>query len=251
MTTETNDPLILKFSPTKMPLWLHIITFALLGLFLLLSFWQAKRGLSKQAIINQVEEKHDGTGLNSTQLITDLSGQTYSIGQPVTLTGKFENQRFFLLENKMHQGKIGFDVIQPFLIDNNLSILVNRGWIPRHMNKDGLLAIAPVVEIVTIGGQLYRPTHNVFITQNIVEEQWPQQALEINPESFAKRLDTKLFPMVVNLHNESPYSFVGPLPIGQTLSPQRHYGYSAQWLCFALILASIWIYKLFRQTEKS
>lgn len=233
-------------SSKKLPLWLNLVALCFFVVFLSLASWQANRGLEKQKMLNSIHTIR--TVLSNQQLSS--SEQTYHTGQEVSLTGELDNEHVFLLENKMMQGRVGFIVIQPLLLDNDFQILINRGWIPKVNNTELTTLVAPIYKTVTIRGQLYMPKHNVFITKNIIKHEWPQKALEIDVAAFEQRLNKKVFPMVVNLHNDSESSFIGPEPLGEGFSPERHFGYMVQWLLFAAILFGIWGYFQWRLWRK-
>lgn len=231
--------------PPALPWWLNVITMALFCLFLSLSYWQATRGFEKQALIDKVQAT--STPINEQQLLQP--NYQLKIGQQVELSGQLDNEHFFLIDNKFYQGEVGYLVISPLILRDNLAILVNRGWVDRRSDIDQQFRLAPTPNTVTMTGQLYMPKHNRFITHNIVDKTWPQQALEIDTEAFAKRLNLELLPMVVNLHSDSEHSFFGPLPLDMGMKPEKHYGYSAQWMLFALILAGIRIYYRIRRVR--
>src|SRR4051794_34608225 len=48
----------------------------------------------------------------------------------VSLRGSFVAQRQFLLDNRVHGGVVGFEVVAPLRTDDGRMVLVNRGFVP-------------------------------------------------------------------------------------------------------------------------
>ncbi|MEY2667248.1 MAG: hypothetical protein RLZZ384_1419, partial [Pseudomonadota bacterium] len=107
-------------------------TIAYLAMFtvlLSLGAWQIHRADEKQVYIDlQAQRINEHIDLTSTQTSVDVKQDRY---KQASLTGHFDTTQQFLLDNQIHESKVGYFVMTPFKIKNtNKAILVNRGWIP-------------------------------------------------------------------------------------------------------------------------
>jgi cytochrome oxidase assembly protein ShyY1 len=59
----------------------------------------------------------------------------------MTLQGSFDAKHTVLLDNKMHNGRPGYQVVQPLRLANGRHVLVNRGWLPAAATRAQLPAV--------------------------------------------------------------------------------------------------------------
>jgi len=102
------------------------------ALFIHLGQWQQGKAERKQAAQTQLETRAQrGTIAFPATLIsapTDLDALNYA---PVTVRGRFETDRQFLVDNRIYQEQAGYHVITPLRIaGSDVRLLVNRGWLP-------------------------------------------------------------------------------------------------------------------------
>ncbi len=201
----------------------------LLALFLLvfLGGWQWSRGLEKAEIERRYAVESEPRTLSARP--GDWVPLDY---RPVTLDGEWLGEQEFLLENRIYQGQPGYEVLTPFrLADDQSVILVNRGWI-RSWNDGG--AVAKWTEDPV--GMLYRPTTGFTLGQTVSGElRWPQTVLYLDTEALSEHLGRRIEDAVLVLDPAHPAAFVRIWrPIA--LPASRHYGYAMQWWGLALAL---------------
>jgi surfeit locus 1 family protein len=204
-----------------------------LGLFLLLinlGIWQLQRGKEKQAIQQQFTARSHNKAIVLNQATAINASQKYS---PVILLGHFDNQHTYLLDNKIYQHQIGYEVLTPFILKYGTStILVNRGWIPQGKSRNSLPFIKPIQGNMTIQGLLVWP-QKTFSFKTTAETQWPRRIQILTPEFLSQQ---KLKPFIVIINKTGfPYGFTC-LWQPMTLSPSRHYAYALQWFSLSLLL---------------
>ena len=110
-----------------------LLTLILLVLFVSLGRWQWHRGEAKQVLWDSYE-RNDVTPALDARVDFDSAERFTS----VALTGHFESNRQFLLDNRSHAGQPGYEVLTPFVLESGRRILVNRGWIPFGGYRDRL-----------------------------------------------------------------------------------------------------------------
>lgn len=203
-----------------------------LGLFLLLGLgtWQVNRGLHKDNVLSLVKNKH-----KDYPALTELPANPESLNyQQTTLQGRWNTQQFFLLDNRMHQGQLGYEVIMPFQLQNGQTLLVNRGWIANSRAAD----IPPPVAD-KLSGTLYLPKIGYTIGESIQRDQqtsesWPKTSLYMDLQAFSAALKQPLPPLIMVLdetHKDSLIRIWKPVVI----APERHYAYALQWYGLAIV----------------
>ncbi|MBU2708253.1 SURF1 family protein [Zooshikella marina] len=208
-----------------------LLSVVTIPLFTYLGFWQLGRAEEKQVILNSYNllKNSEPVTIHSAEQITSLANY-----QPISLSGRFDNQRFFLLDNQVINGYAGYDIIMPFHLNNGDTVLINRGWVPQGISRTQLPKVDPIYTNVTLQGVLYQPSNHFTLKQDILTNKvWPQIIQRLN---LAQLYSTLASPNVLNtvivLSANSNYTFTYHLkPIN--MSPEKHTAYAVQW--FALV----------------
>jgi surfeit locus 1 family protein len=126
--------------------------------FIKLGFWQLDRKDEKIKLIMKKAELNESQGI----LPSDISSATES-GTPVVLKGAFDKKVILLLDNKILDGVVGFEVLQLFRDASGLNFLVNRGFVPAARTRSENPEI-PKIEDFSGGfiGYVYRQTTNPY-----------------------------------------------------------------------------------------
>lgn len=224
------------------PGWkLSLFTLFFLPILLSLGFWQLDRAHQKK-VLQQEYQKTSEAQIIPIQAISSSDKELdYT---KVKLTGHYDNQHSFLVDNRTLNGRVGYEVITPFLVSNmNHAIFINRGWIAQGKTRDELPDIPSIDNTVSIEGRLYTPTKpSVFVPEMSFNslEKWPIVIQYIDIEKMAKIIEKPKFSYVISLEENMP----GALqriwqPI--SLSPTKHIGYAVQWFGLALALIILYI----------
>ncbi|MEZ5537880.1 MAG: SURF1 family protein [Thiolinea sp.] len=209
-----------------------LATLYCLGLVLLLGLgtWQINRGLHKGNVLSLVGNKH-----KDYQVLTELPANPESLNyQKATLSGHWDTQHYFLLDNRINEGQLGYEIIMPFQLSNGQNILVNRGWIAR--NQAATLHI-PTTE--QLNGTLYLPKKGYTIGESIPAQQqaddsWPKVTLYMDLQTFSSVLKQPLSPLLLVLEQTHPDSLTQIWkPV--VIAPERHYAYALQWYGLAIV----------------
>lgn len=204
------------------------------GLVLLLGLgaWQWQRGVNKN-IINLSLADNDYISIGSVQ---DWATMNY---KRVELQGRWERARTFLLANKTHKGKLGFEVFSVFrLAYDNAAVLVNRGWVADKDSWHGELPATFAKGILYIPrkgfvlGDAYRGAKNA----NPLEIQY------FDAPALSRALGEAVQSAVVVLDKDHPAAFIRNWQ-SVAVSPARHFAYAVQWWGLAITLmvfAFIW-----------
>ncbi len=221
-----------------------VVVFICVVIMLGLSVWQISRGLDKQQRLAQVSQT-DSQGVTSLQqglLKREIQDTA------ITATGQFDHQRYFLLDNKIRNGRVGYEVIGIF---NTLSesLLVNLGWVKAPLYRQQQPDVELPKDVVTILGRAWRPSVNPMVRETIDKVvQWPAVVQRIDVELKSEWLRQPLLPfMLVLTDNTSPELEKQWQPV--VMPPEKHFGYAVQW--FALAIAAGFIFVAVRRQQKT
>lgn len=208
-----------------------------------LGFWQIARGGEKTAIAAEFESKQRQAPV-PLEILVDAPGPALAY-QPVRLRGRFRSQQYFLLDNKIVQGRYGNEVIAVFeLADSETLVLVNRGWVAADAARRSLPDVAPVDGSVSIEGQVYvAPGQPYMLADEPLTAGWPKRVQAVQVDKFAAALGVSsgaLFPYPVRIAVESPGALHVDWPV-VNMSPEKHYGYAVQWFTMSVVLAFLYL----------
>jgi surfeit locus 1 family protein len=119
-----------------------------------LGFWQLSRADQKQAIHAAVMAQQSAPVLSTETLLAqpELFKQMH---RRVALQGKWLPEHTVYLDNRPMQGRAGFWVVTPFALNNDTTVLVQRGWIPRNsLDRTQLAPIETPLGPVRLEGRL-------------------------------------------------------------------------------------------------
>ncbi len=226
----------LEFTPG---LWASLVTLVLLGLLMSLGFWQLDRAQQKRALLAGYNADRHATVI---QLEPGLESYRDFNYQLASAAGRYDATRQFLLDNRTHNGRVGYHVLTPFMLrGRGAAVLVNRGWIDLGGSRDQLPDPVVASGSLTILGRIKLPASDSF---TLGEEEprtgWPYRIQRVDTERLGQELGYPLLPVVVLLDPDQDGGFVRdwePLRFG----PERNVGYAVQWFGLAAALLVIYL----------
>jgi len=211
---------------------LSLFSFALLPILLSLGVWQLSRAQQKQTLQESWQHQQALPAL-------PYRGDTAFQNRRYVVSGQFVTDRYWLLENRMLDSKLGYEVLMAFRVGEHL-LLVNRGWVAAgQYRQDSPQLVLPVAE-QRLSGTLKQPSDSRFIEQSYQPvTQWPQRLLEVDTALMASQFGEPLAAHILLLDPDSPTALaVNWQPIN--MSPAKHTGYAVQWFAMALALTVLW-----------
>ena len=221
------------------PGWrMTIFTIILLPILLALGNWQVSRG----------EEKR---GLES-KYLTQLAGlpvlpSPATLGIPfntIRLRGSYETT-YFLLDNQISDGQVGYWVIHSFLDVDHGRFLLNRGFIAGTKDR-GEQPIVPMPE-----GE-FTPVTTVWPDLGLIpilsddpwNDGWPKQVQRLEIDRMAELVDA--YPAELRLEAGQPGALVAA-PFAQGFSDATHKGYALTWFGLSITLLVGYIFYGFKR----
>jgi surfeit locus 1 family protein len=230
------------------PSWpMTLLTLVLLMFFVSLGRWQWQRGEDKQARWNAFAASSSAPAVDAVSSIDEV--QLYRV---VELSGTYEPERQFLLDNIIRGGKAGYAVLTPFVLDNGRRFLVNRGWVPFSGFRDRLPDVSWQGSAhTTVLGRVDELPHGGLASGRApppTDANWPKVTSFPTHEELEAALGKRIERRIVLLDPRAPGGYLREWsPPG--LSPTRHYSYALQWWGFALVLLVLYFGLNFRKVS--
>ncbi len=212
-----------------------VLVLLLLPLLLSLGFWQLDRAEEKRQLQALFTERQ----ANGPVWIEQLFGKDDLQYQPVRLRGEFINEKALLLDNRIYQGRFGYEIITPFkLAASNSVVLVNRGWLLGDSSRRRLPTINPVNGVVELTGEVYVPQGEMLVLAEERSTGWPRVVQSVNIDALKEEFEWPVFQYSVRLNGASP-GLYQPNWVVVNLQPEKHTGYAVQWFAMSATLLLI------------
>lgn len=228
------------------PSWsMTLAMLVLLAAFVALGRWQWERAEQKRALWSLFESGRDA--------ITSVTG-VRALEDPlpryahVRLQGRYDGSRQFLIDNQIHEGQAGYQVLTPVALAGGGWVLVNRGWVPFGGYRDrlpdvsmagdaGETSIVGRIDALPVAGLAAGRAPPATVGD------WPRLTSYPRPEELAAALGVApdaLASRQILLDADQPQGYVRAWrPPG--MPPERHWSYAIQWWSFAVVLVILWI----------
>jgi len=203
----------------------------LAALFAWLGAWQFGRAETSRATIAQFASGAEDEALARLPLTLDDDARF----RRVEIDGEYVAQPQFLLDNMVHEGAAGFEVLTALRVaGTDERVLVNRGWVPAG-DRSVLPDVAVDAGVRTVTGRLERlPRPGMRLGEQAPDRgdavavlQYPT-ALEL-----AQRLGAPVFDYEVLLEAAAEDGYVREWK-APGLAPERHLAYAGQWWVLSL-----------------
>ncbi len=228
-----------------------LLVVIMLPLLLRLGFWQLQRGEEKQLLQQQYQQQGEQAPVALSAVdIEALVASSEPLYQRVRFTGRFDNQRLVLLDNRIYNGVVGYEVLAPFTTNAGQTLLVNRGWIEGSPDRRQLPLVPAVTGEVELLGKLHVPLGQpVLLANDKWSDQWPLVVQWEDMQRLSTVLGMDLLPYSVRLEPTSSTALIIDwAPINTR--PEKHWGYAVQWFLMAAVLTLFWLYSSIRRAEK-
>lgn len=213
-------------------------------LLLRLGFWQLERAEEKQQLLSVYQQQRK---LPARKLEIVEASQQLSDYQSHIISGQYDREHYWLLDNKPRGGKVGYEVVMP-LWTGQQWILVNRGWVAAPRLREQLPIIATPIEPIVIQGYFYSSSKNALLThsESDLAQAWPKRVLQIDINTVEKALSNEFFPTILRIEADSPGALVTEWPVINTL-PEKHQAYAVQWFAMAIALIFLYVWALLKK----
>lgn len=223
---------------------LALLVAAVLPVLLTLGFWQLERAADKREVLARQQQQ---------QALPPMAVDSVRGNLPefraVTLHGQFDSERFWLLENRIFQGRYGFEVISPFVLSNGETVLVHRGWVPGDRGRRELPRIETPRGELRLNGVIDSGSASGFsLGEEASTDDWPKRLQWLTTERAERELDTDLPDLLLRLERGQPGMFEQTYA-AVNMPPEKHTGYAVQWFGMAAIIVALFGWRLWHQNR--
>ena len=210
----------------KSKLLFSIFVYFFILVFIGLGSWQLVRLNWKLDLILKIEKslKKDPVNINQVDRKNFVR---------IIASGKIDYDKQIYLYNLNDEGKPGFEVINPIIVENE-NYLINRGWIPFEMkDKDELYSF----EQSNFTGTLrLQPRANIFKPENDINNNY---WFTLNREDIFKYTGKEFSEYLIYLGGN--YEVPKPKKITANIS-NNHKKYALTWFSLAISIFLIYLY---------
>lgn len=222
-----------QFKPSLIPTLVTILTLSGLSS---LGLWQLERADYKEKLEQMIADRVQLPPTDLGLIPEDPEEQLYL---PVALNGVYDSSRHVLLDNRVFDKQVGYNVYTPLQLGNGRAILVDRGWLSLGQNRQSLPEIKTENRDYYLEGILLNPPTTNVLGTKIKEnyQNWPAVVQSINLNEIAQQAGYKLEPKILVLFEHAQSGFHRQkTPINLNMSSDRHIGYAVTWFLCALVL---------------
>ena len=228
--------------PLNRERWVPLLATLVVGLATArLGWWQLDRAAQKTALQRAQLAQRALPPLATGDLPRDPAA-TPPLHRAVRLQGRWSAAHTVYLENRQLDGRPGFFVMTPLLLDDGRALLVQRGWLPRDNNDRTRIAAVPTpAGPVQLQGRIAPAPSRLYdfaggapgpIRQNLVLG------------DFARETGLALLPYSALQENDGAAADDGlqrhwPQP---TADVHKHYGYAFQWFALCALVIGLYVW---------
>jgi surfeit locus 1 family protein len=221
---------------TRRPRWLPTIAaFAAIVLFVIAGNWQHRRMLEKEAMQARIDAAAAIAPVPLPSSTAVWSDWRY---RQVEVSGVYDAKHQILLDNRVHEGRVGFDVVTPLDLTDGRVVLVDRGFVPAGPTRRELPSPPPPAGHVKVNGRIDIPPQDYFELGNRSAPTGPVWQ-HLDPARFAKATGIVVLPIVVDATGAGDEGLVADWRLPD-LDPERNLSYMLQWYAFAAMAAGLW-----------
>ncbi len=222
-----------------------------IGLFCSLGVWQLNRADEKRGILQQIESRADAPAV---QLSEALSGKDELLPyQQVVVTGRYLDEGIVYIDNVLHDGHSGVDVIMPLQLEGSDRVVpVNRGWIAHGRDRKLLPAVAVPKGLVSITGQLRQPSKLPLMDASAggFSREQPNLWLYMDLAQYETESGYQLVPMLVLQTSEDDSGLLRQWLVFEAKTAM-HTAYAIQWFGLAVVTLAIFLKVSFKRRDRS
>lgn len=222
-----------------------VATLLVLPALLALGFWQLDRARQKSDLL---EARRSQAALPVIE-IAGLLDPTVAEFRIARAEGEYEPRWQILLDNRIHRGRSGVEVLTPLRLPGGTWLLVNRGWVPWGPERSVLPEAAAPQGTVAVGGRLRVPPEFFTLERGSARNEFKTLWQNLDLERYQELTGLTLQPLVLELAataNEAG-GFVRDWASPKEDWVNRHRGYAFQWFALAVTLLLLYLVLNMRQ----
>lgn len=210
-------------------------------------FWQLERAAAKRELFAAFEQ---GGGELLRGPVADGDAEQY-LYRRMTLTGRYAADRQILLDNMMHNGRPGYQVLTPLRIGTT-AVLINRGWLPADVDRSVMPEVRVAAKMRNVTGRLYRLPRPGYVLEPAAlqpDAVWPRRLLYPTAAEIAGHLKFSVHNYQLLLDSTEADGYTREWR--PALMPaEKHLAYAIQWFMMAGTIAIIYVVLTIRAARR-
>ena len=220
------------------PAWVPTLAaFATVALCIAAASWQHRRMLEKEDLQRAFSAAAAAPAVPFPSGVSDWSAWRFRM---VTMNGEFDARHQILIDNAQHAGRVGFEVVAPFALDDGRTVLVDRGFAAAGATRAVLPSPAVPQGTVTLHGRIDIPSQRYM---ELGGAALPSGRLwqHLDPPKFAQATGVDVLPIVVRSTGSAGDGLAqdDALPVADV---EKHLSYMLQWYTFAAMAGGLWLW---------
>jgi hypothetical protein len=212
--------------------WLLLVCLFAVGC-IFLSRWQFDRRAQVVAVINTIDGNYDQKPAALASILPSFDAVLPAKKQwlPATVSGRYIPEATTLGRNRSFGGYPGFEVLVPFLTDQNTVVIIDRGWVATGNSHDAPDSVpTPTATELTLVGRLM-PGEEA-LNRTAPEGQIPSIYLPELATMNSAQTYTNAYLLLDHESIRQPQAKVLPKP---SYGEGNHLSYAIQWIIFGLL----------------
>lgn len=210
-----------------------------------LGLWQLDRATQKQALAQQQQVRAQRPPLTMADLAAAGADPASAWQRRVQVEGRWAPAHTIYLDNRPMQGRVGFYVLTPLLLDDGHAVFVQRGWLPRHAAERTRIAPYRTAEArVQVLGHI-APEPSRLAELGTAAPGAIRQNLDL--AALARQTRLELWPFVI-VQEAAPGAAAaeddGLLRVWPQAAADMHknYGYALQWFALCALVMGLYVW---------
>jgi surfeit locus 1 family protein len=205
-----------------------------------LGWWQLDRAAQKQALQAAMDQRAKAEPLRGVAMLpatpTDVAAQLH---RPAVLDGRWSSLHTVWLDNRQMNGRPGFFVLTPLLLDDGSAVLVQRGWQPRNFQDRNAVTPAPTPETsVSVEGRVLGNPARLYEFAGSASGAI-RQNLDLAAYAAETRLRLRPFTLLQTSASNDGLQRDWPAP---ATGVAKHHGYAFQWFGLSALTVILYVW---------
>jgi surfeit locus 1 family protein len=213
-----------------------VATVAFCALTIALGLWQTRRAAEKESLQATLDLRAAAPPLKLPPAPAAWSAVAM---RRISAQGEYVERFSILLDNKVHRGRAGYQVVTPLRIaGGNLHVLVNRGWVAAGRTRDEVPQVPVPRGVQTVDGIAVVPAGRIYelapdTPRNAV---WQHLVLD----RYRAWSGLELAPFVLQQTNDAEDGLVREWDRPDA-GADRHRSYALQWFSLAALAVILYV----------
>ena len=223
---------------SRLPFVATLVTFVCVVIMFALGSWQLQRAEQKTQRLLALELAAKTAQVDLQQVLR--SNIDEMLDMPISFEGLADTPRYFLLDNKIYKGRVGYQVLVP--MQTNLgTVIANFGWVAATSSRDILPSIQIDAKKARYAGVISLPKNNAMVKETaLLDGQWPKVLQQTDLKVIQQHYDQEVLPFVVLLNSQETSAFVRDWQ-AVVMAPEKHLAYAVQWFLLAFAALAVFV----------